>query len=236
VDRFIYKFLSCYLFPVSKPTHFNESAHFLTIKMTEVKCLRREAGDSVLEWSCKKNGEHFNICGRCQTCVLSQKLHHYTQWVIKTGGASQRRFLTGIMVRCHNLQILEHLQSVLQVTSGKDFTYSRSRALPIKPEDTIWRMDGAMDTKLHEMGMLETWEWFRESPDSTKSKYVLGLLSLCDTPLLHMLANLVHILIVWEKHKFLQFSNAGKKHITNNDHNKRHHNNHIFKQKKNIFY
>ncbi|KAG1955203.1 CMT1A duplicated region transcript 1 protein [Pimephales promelas] len=176
--------------------------------MTEVKCLRREAGDSVLEWSCKKNGEDFNICGRCQTCVLSQKLHHYTQWVIKTGGASQRRFLTGILVRCHNLQILEHLQSVLQVTSGKDFTYSRSRALPSKPEDTIWRMDGAMDTKLHEMGMLETWEWFRESPDSTKSKYVLGLLSLCDTPLLHMLANLVHILIVWEKHKFLQFSNA----------------------------
>ncbi|XP_077056463.1 F-box and WD repeat domain containing protein 10B isoform X3 [Siphateles boraxobius] len=176
--------------------------------MTEVKCLRREAGDSVLEWSCKKKGEDFNICGRCQSCVLSQKLHHYTQWVNKTGGASQRRFLTGILVRCHNLQILEHLQSVLQVTSGKDFTYSRSRALPSKPEDTIWRMDGALDTKRLGMDMLETWEWFRKSPDWTKSKYVLGLLSLCDTPLLHMLANLVHILIVWEKDKFLQFSNA----------------------------
>lgn len=178
--------------------------------MTEVKCLRGEAGDSVLKWSCKKEDE-FNICGRCQSCVLSEKLHHYTQWMNKAGGASQKRFLTGILVRCHNLQILEDLQSVLQVTSGKDFTYARSRALPGKPEDTIWSMDGALDTKLHGMDMLETWEWFRKSPDWTKSKYVLGLLSLCDTPLLHMLANLVRVLIVWEKHNFLQFSNTGKK-------------------------
>ncbi|KAK9965847.1 hypothetical protein ABG768_004913 [Culter alburnus] len=175
--------------------------------MTEVKCLRGEAGDSVLKWSCKKEDE-FNICGRCQSCVLSEKLHHYTQWMNKAGGASQKRFLTGILVRCHNLQILEDLQSVLQVTSGKDFTYARSRALPSKPEDTIWSMDGALDTKLHGMDMLETWEWFRKSPDWTKSKYVLGLLSLCDTPLLHMLANLVRVLIVWEKHNFLQFSNT----------------------------
>lgn len=177
--------------------------------MTEVKCLRGEAGDSVLKWSCKKEDE-FNICGRCQSCVLSEKLHHYTQWMNKAGGASQRRFLTGILVRCHNLQILEDLQSVLQVTAGKDFTYARSRALPSKPEDTKWSMDGALVTKLHGMDMLETWEWFRKSPDWTKSKYVLGLLSLCDTPLLHMLANLVRVLIVWEKHNFLQFSNTGK--------------------------
>ncbi|XP_067285795.1 F-box and WD repeat domain containing protein 10B isoform X2 [Pseudorasbora parva] len=180
--------------------------------MTEVKCLRREAGDSALEWTCKKDAE-FNICGHCQSCVLSGKLHHYTQWMNKAGGASQRRFLTGILVRCRNLQILEDIQSVLQVTSGKDFTYARSRALPSKPEDIIWSSghnghNRALDTNLHGMDMLDTWEWFRKSPDWTKSKYVLGLLSLCDTPLLHMLANLVRILIVWEKQKFLQFNNA----------------------------
>ncbi|RXN10171.1 CMT1A duplicated region transcript 1 [Labeo rohita] len=128
----------------------------------------------------------------------------------KAGGASQRRFLTGILVRCHSLQILENLQSVLQVTSGKDFTYTRSRAQLSKLEDSIWSMDGALDTKLKGMDMLEAWEWFRKSPDWIKSKYVLGLLSLCDTPLLHMLGNLVHILIVWEKHKFLQFNSAVK--------------------------
>ncbi|KAL0179149.1 hypothetical protein M9458_024591, partial [Cirrhinus mrigala] len=55
----------------------------------------------------------------------------------------------------------------------------------IKLEDSIWSMDGALDTKLKVMDMLETWEWFRKSPDWIKSKYVLGLLSLCDTPLLH---------------------------------------------------
>ncbi len=178
--------------------------------MTEVKCLRGESDDSVLEWSCKGEDEEFNICGHCQSCVLSEKLHHSTQWMKKAGGASQRRFLTGILVRCHKLQILENLQSVLQVTSGKDFTYARSRGQLSLPEDSIWRMDGALDTKLKGMDTLETWEWFRKSPDWIKSKYVLGLLSLCDTSLLHMLGNLVHILIVWEKHKFLQFSSPGK--------------------------
>ncbi|XP_016427660.1 CMT1A duplicated region transcript 1 protein [Sinocyclocheilus rhinocerous] len=174
--------------------------------MTEVKCLRGESGDSVLDWSCKGEDEEFNICGRCQSCVLSEKLHHSTQWMKKAGGSSQRRFLTGILVWCHNLQILENLQSVLQVTSGKDFTYARSRGQLSRPEDSICTMYGALDTKLKGMDMLETWEWFRKSPDWIKSKYVLGLLSLCDTSLLHMLGNLVHILIVWEKHKFLKFS------------------------------
>ncbi|XP_059387548.1 F-box and WD repeat domain containing protein 10B isoform X2 [Carassius carassius] len=174
--------------------------------MTEVKCLRGESGGSVLEWSCKGEDEEFNICGRCQSCVLSEKLHHSTQWMKKTGGASQRRFLTGILVRCHNLQILENLQSVLQVTSGKDFTYARSRGQLNRPQDSMCTMYGALDTKLKGMDTLETWEWFRKSPDWIKSKYVLGLLSLCDTSLLHMLGNLVHILIVWEKHKFLNFN------------------------------
>ncbi|XP_073685094.1 F-box and WD repeat domain containing protein 10B [Garra rufa] len=178
--------------------------------MTEVECLRGESGDSVLDWSCKGEDEKFNICGRCQSCILAENLHHSSQWMKRAGGASQKRFLTGILVRCHNIQILENLQSVLQVTSGKDFTYARSRAHLSRPEDTIWSMDGALDTKLKGMDMLEAWEWFSKSPDWIKSKYVLGLLSLCDTPLLHMLGNLVHILIVWEKQFFLQFSSSVK--------------------------
>uniref|UniRef100_A0A673JVD6 F-box and WD repeat domain containing 10 n=1 Tax=Sinocyclocheilus rhinocerous TaxID=307959 RepID=A0A673JVD6_9TELE len=169
-----------------------------------------EDKNALLDWSCKGEDEEFNICGRCQSCVLSEKLHHSTQWMKKAGGSSQRRFLTGILVWCHNLQILENLQSVLQVTSGKDFTYARSRGQLSRPEDSICTMYGALDTKLKGMDMLETWEWFRKSPDWIKSKYVLGLLSLCDTSLLHMLGNLVHILIVWEKHKFLKFSSPGK--------------------------
>uniref|UniRef100_A0A8C1Q1C0 F-box and WD repeat domain containing 10 n=1 Tax=Cyprinus carpio TaxID=7962 RepID=A0A8C1Q1C0_CYPCA len=178
--------------------------------MTEVKCLRGESGDSVLEWSCTGEDDEFSICGRCQSCVLSEKLHHSTQWMKKAGGASQRRFLTGVLVRCHSLQILENLQSVLQVTSGKDFTYARSRGQLSRAEDSVGTMYGALDTKLKGMDTLDTWEWFRTSPDWIKSKYVLGLLSLCDTSLLHMLGNLVHILIVWEKHNFLKFSSPGK--------------------------
>ncbi|XP_073774886.1 F-box and WD repeat domain containing protein 10B isoform X3 [Danio rerio] len=176
--------------------------------MTGVKCLRGEAGDSVLEWSCRGEDGDFNICGRCQTCILSEQLHHIAEWINKAGWDSRKRFITGILVRCQSLQILESLQSVLQVTSGKDYTYARSRALP---EDTMWSMDGGgPDGKIHGLDVLETWEWFRKSPDWTKSKYVLGLLTLCDTHLLHMLGNLVRVLIIWEKHRFLQFSNSVK--------------------------
>ncbi|XP_051529787.1 F-box and WD repeat domain containing protein 10B [Myxocyprinus asiaticus] len=176
--------------------------------MTEVKCL---TGDSMFEWTCKGEDEEISICGHCQSCVLSDKLYNYTQWLQKAGGASQQRFLTGILVRCQNLHILENLQGVLQVTTGKDFTYARSRAQPRKPEDTIsttQRMGRTPDAKMHGMDMLETWEWFRKSPSWTKSNYLLSILSFCDTSLLHMLGNLVRVLIVWEKHKFLQFSNA----------------------------
>lgn len=183
--------------------------------MTGVKRLRGEAGDSVLEWSCRGEDGDFNICGRCQSCILSEKLHHIAQWMNKAGWESRKKFITGILVRCQSLQILESLQSVLQVTSGKDYTYVRSRAMP---EDIMWSMDGGgLDGKIHGIDVLETWEWFRKSPDWTKSKYVLGLLTLCDTHHLHMLGNLVRVLIVWKKHRFLQFSNSGKNaHITAN--------------------
>lgn len=168
--------------------------------------LRTDSCDLMTEWSRKGEGE-FNICGRCQPCVLNDRLNQFTQWMQNAGRASQKRFLTGILMRCQNLQILENLRCVLKVTSGKDFTYARFRHQPNKTKDMN---KSSRTVKVHGMDMLETWEWFRRSPDWTKSKYLLGVLSACDAHLLHTLGNLVRILIAWEKHTFLQFSNAGE--------------------------
>lgn len=172
-------------------------------RMAEITRVSRESCDLMTEWSCKGEGE-FNVCGRCQPCVLNDRLNQFTRWMQNTGSASQKRFLTGILVRCQNLPMLENLRSVLKVTSGKDIN-PRFRHQPNKTKDM-----SSWSVKLHGMDMLETWEWFRKSPEWTKSKYLLGVLSSCDTHLLHISGNLVHSLIDWEKHRFFQFKNAGE--------------------------
>lgn len=174
------------------------------IRMAETR-VSKESRDLMTGWSCKGGNGELNICGRCQSCVLYDKLNQFTQWMEDNGRASQKRFLTGILMRCQNLQILENLRRILQVTSGKDFTYTRSRHQSNKTKVTN---NSNWSAKLHGMDMLETWEWFRKSSEWTKSSYLLGILSSCDTHLLHMLGNLVHILIAWEKHRFLQINNA----------------------------
>ncbi|KAL7869519.1 hypothetical protein AOLI_G00135070 [Acnodon oligacanthus] len=155
------------------------------------------SADSVVRLSCRTRGGEFSTCGRCQSCVCTAKLSGSAQWLLTAGEAAKRRFLTGILVRCRRVEILEKVQNVLQVTLGKDFTYARSHVKAVSQEE--FRDCGCG------MSMVDTWEWFSKSPSWTKSNYLLGVLSLCDTELLHMLGNLVRVLIAREKRGFLQF-------------------------------
>ncbi|XP_046888669.1 CMT1A duplicated region transcript 1 protein [Hypomesus transpacificus] len=163
--------------------------------------------DSAKEVCCKVNDEDFHICGTCQSCIFTSKLSDSTHWLWRAGDSSKRRFLTGILMRCHSVDILENVQNVLQVTFGKDFTYSRSKPKPSLPKDmTTWSSDRALDTKVLGAEMLDTWDWFSRSHHWIKCNYLLGILSLCDTDLLHMLGNLTSVLLVREKRSFLQFN------------------------------
>ncbi|XP_035657132.1 F-box and WD repeat domain containing protein 10B isoform X2 [Oncorhynchus keta] len=163
--------------------------------------------DTIDRLCCKKEDSDFNICGNCQSCIFTSKLQDSTQWMSRAGYSSKRRFLTGILVRCQSVEILETIQRVLQVTFGKDFTYTRSRQKSSVSEDmTTWSQDRALDTKLLGIEMVDTWDWFSRSHHWTKSNYLLGILSLCDTGLLHMLGNLTSVLIVRAKRAFLQLN------------------------------
>ncbi|XP_027016258.1 F-box and WD repeat domain containing protein 10B isoform X1 [Tachysurus fulvidraco] len=128
------------------------------------------------------------------------KLYNSTQWLIGAAENAKRRFLTGILERCQSLEILEHVQNVLQVTMGKDFTYTRSR---VKAGDTanVSNTHSTPDDKLLGNEMLNTWEWFKNSPKLTKTNYLLGLLAFCDAELLHVLGNLTRVLIAREQRK-----------------------------------
>lgn len=127
------------------------------------------------------------------------KLYTSTQWLTRAGESAKRRFLTGILVRCQSLEILGNVHNVLQVTIGKDFTYTRSR---FKVGDTATAHDSnsTPDAILLGKEMLSTWEWFENSPRLTKTNYLLGLLAFCDVELLRMLGNLARVLIAREKH------------------------------------
>ncbi|XP_036401463.1 CMT1A duplicated region transcript 1 protein [Megalops cyprinoides] len=149
---------------------------------------------------CKKGDSRFSTCGTCKSCLCLSKLSETTQWLSRAGGASKWRFLIGILVRCKSVDILESVYKILQVTLGKDFTYARSRQKPGVPEYLVtWSSDRALDGELIRKEMRETWDWFSDSKYWTKVNYILGLLSLCHTELLHALGNLIGVLIVREK-------------------------------------
>ncbi|XP_022525009.2 F-box and WD repeat domain containing protein 10B isoform X1 [Astyanax mexicanus] len=161
------------------------------------------------QFSCRTERRQ-SACGRCQSCAYSTHLQHSTQWLNRAGDEAKRRFLTGLLLRCRSLKILENLQNVLQITSGKDFTYSRAQIkaqLPV--EGRNWECgDNGDSGNLCGMSMMETWDWFIRSPDWIKCSYLLRLFSLCHFELLHRLGNLVGVLIAREKRGFLHFNTA----------------------------
>nr|XP_006635506.1 PREDICTED: CMT1A duplicated region transcript 1 protein isoform X1 [Lepisosteus oculatus] len=153
--------------------------------------------DAAHELRCGSGDSAVRFCGSCEACRFNSRLSAATRWFTRAGDASKRRFLTGLILRCQSLDLLVNTQKVLQVTLGKDFTYSRSRAAPSLDQDsTTWSADRALDSRLLGREMLETWEWFAGGKYWTKAKFILALLALCDADLVHVLGNLVRVLVV----------------------------------------
>ncbi|XP_042559311.1 F-box/WD repeat-containing protein 10 [Clupea harengus] len=152
-------------------------------------------------WCCKDEDLGLS-CGNCQSCVLSSTLLRTTQWFLKAGELAKRKFLTGVIARCENSGILENISNVLKVTMGKDFTYARSRVKPGLSGDAshcFYGSNRALDPEILREEITQTWDWFSHSSNWTKSNYLMGILSLCETELLHILGNLTHVLLVREK-------------------------------------
>ncbi|XP_076154839.1 F-box and WD repeat domain containing protein 10B [Alosa pseudoharengus] len=151
------------------------------------------------QWRCKDEDSGLS-CGNCQSCVLSSKLLQTIYWFLKTGELTKRKFLSGVLARCENSGILENINNVLEVTMGKDFTYARSRLKPgLSGDASHCSSNRALDPKILKDDIRQTWDWFSHSSNWTKSNYLMEMLSLCDTELLHILGNLVHVLLVREK-------------------------------------
>ncbi|MBN3307591.1 FBW10 protein, partial [Amia calva] len=152
-----------------------------------------------------------SICGRCQSCHCRARLAASSRWFLRAGDACKRRFVTGLIMRCHSPDLLEKTRHVLRATLAKDFTYSRSRPQPSLPGDSgTWGGDRALDPGLLRREMLDTWDWFGRSPYWTKANYLLGLLALCSAQLLHVVGNLVRVLIIRHKRHSLRSQTTGE--------------------------
>ncbi|KAM4623588.1 F-box and WD repeat domain containing protein 10B-like [Polymixia lowei] len=174
-----------------------------------MKHVERRMFVSEREFRCKRRDDEFNTCGSCLTCIYTTKLSESTEWLSRVGDSSKRKFLIGLLVRCRSVRLLQSIQNVLRVTSGKDYTYTRSKK-PSLPEDTVTcSSDRALDRNLLAIEMVETWDWFSRSHDWIKSNYLLAVLSLCNTELLRMLSNLTSVLLVREKQAFLHLNATG---------------------------
>lgn len=144
----------------------------------------------------EKSGE-FTTCSGSDHHI---KLYTSTQWLMRAEEPAKRRFLIGILVRCQSLELLQSVHSVLQVTQGAYFTYTRCQVnaghMVTAPST---HSSSASDAVLLGKEMLNIWEWFANSTDLTKTKYFFGLLASCSSDQLYMLCNLARLLIAREK-------------------------------------
>ncbi|KAM7370542.1 hypothetical protein PAMP_010078 [Pampus punctatissimus] len=146
------------------------------------------------------------MCGMCPSCVFAPKPPGSTQCLWRVSDEFKRRFVLELLLRCKSVQVLEHVQCVLGVTSWTVFTYARSRS-PSSPQDFPWRgSDRASDGKPLGIDVNEIWDWFSSSPDWIKTRYLCRLFLLCESELLRMVANLTSVLLVRLKRGFLQFN------------------------------
>ena len=78
----------------------------------------------------------------------------------------------------------------------------RSRSKPSLGIDTVSApTNHALDESQLEVTMGEYWDWFGESPYWTKANFMLGLMQLCDTHLLHVVSNKTRTLCERERRK-----------------------------------
>ena len=131
--------------------------------------------------------------------MFSTKLTDSSRWLSRAGEAAKRTFLIGLLERCRSVPVLQSVSGVLRVTSGKDFTYTRSKRPSLAGPVMTLSSNRALDRTLLSADVLETLRWFSCSHDWIKSSYLFEVLSLCDTGLLHMLANLNNVLLAREK-------------------------------------
>lgn len=153
---------------------------------------------TALERRCVSATRFLN-CGKCESCILVQKVREVKQWFFRFGDYSKKRFMLGLLHRIKSISLLKSLTAVLQFTSTKDRTYARARTNPSLDTDIEnVSSDHAICTIKMEQVLDSTWEWFTHANYWTKKNFMLSFLQMCEAHLLHVLYKQANTLLAAE--------------------------------------
>ena len=139
-------------------------------------------------------------CGDCESCVLSKKLEPVKEWFVRAGDSTQKRFVLGLVRRIHSVNLIQYLITILQPVMCKDFTYSRARVHPsLDTDKATMSSDRALDPIKLEDDILQAWHFFLNASYWTKSNFLLGILSVCNSHLLYQIGMLAKTLLLSEQ-------------------------------------
>lgn len=148
---------------------------------------------------CEKQTDLVPVCYSCKSCIVSWKIFSTREWFMRASHTTQRQFLVGIIKRLKKRDLLKYVWNILQSVNGKDFTYTRSCVSSNLTASST--LDRALDPRRLEQAMTDLWRWFLSASFWTKANYMLLLLRMCDSRLLLMAANLIHILLAQDERK-----------------------------------
>ncbi|XP_028989366.1 LOW QUALITY PROTEIN: F-box/WD repeat-containing protein 10 [Betta splendens] len=138
-----------------------------------------------------------NMCGMCAPCVFAPTPPGFIQCSWKVSDGFKRRFVLDLLLRCSSVQVLERVHSVLGVTSWALCASARARSRASPQTHPPFGVD-----------VKRIWFWFRSSPSWMQTRYLCRVLSRCDPELLRMASNLISVLLIRQKRRFLQFSTS----------------------------
>lgn len=131
------------------------------------------------------------LCGMCPACVFGPEPPESDRclWTVKDD--LRRKFIVDLILRCTSVKALQTIQEALRFTSWTLFNHVRSEipsCIDIRLARTRTREPLGLDVN-------KIFDWFTSSSDTTKSRFILRLFSLCDSELLRMAANLTNVLL-----------------------------------------
>ncbi|XP_074649289.1 F-box and WD repeat domain containing protein 10B-like [Tubulanus polymorphus] len=149
---------------------------------------------------CVENADGPTVCGACEACQIIAHLDNAIAWFERFGSQAKQRFLHGLVRRFRSVDLLEYVVSLLQPLLCKDYTYTRTRTKPSQQVDQpTMTGDHALDIADLEDELVEIFHWFMKANYWTKTNFVLGILKICDMPLLFSVGTLARTLLSSER-------------------------------------
>lgn len=154
------------------------------------------------------------LCGMCPSCVFAPEPPGSDHCLWTATDDLRRKFIVGLILRCTSVNVLQTVREALRFTSWALFNYGRSESLSGVENNPSSTRNRAAEGKPLGLDVNGIRDWFTSSSDTTKLRYILRLLSFCDSELLRMAANLTSVLLVRQQRGLVHTDGKERKKTT----------------------